>query len=103
MTVTYVLTVAAEADIRDVIRYTRKHWGVDQARSYAAKLTHGIERLATEHGASKNLAAIYPGLRMVHCEHHYIFCLVRDDLPALVVAIFHENMDLMTRLSNRLT
>jgi plasmid stabilization system protein ParE len=39
---------------------------------------------------------------MARCEHHYIFCLSRDDAPALVVAIFHERMDLMVRLTDRL-
>jgi plasmid stabilization system protein ParE len=39
---------------------------------------------------------------MARCEHHYIFCLPRSDAPALVVAIFHEKMDLMTRLAGRL-
>ncbi len=102
MTVTYVLTAAAEADLRDIIRYTRKRWGDDQTRSYVAKLTLGIERIAAGQGASKDMAAIYPGLRMVHFEHHYIFCLLRDEVPALVVAIFHERLDLMTRLSDRL-
>jgi len=48
------------------------------------------------------MTALYPALRMVHCEHHYIFCLPRDDAPVLVVAIFHERMDLMTRLVERL-
>ncbi|ECP5445232.1 type II toxin-antitoxin system RelE/ParE family toxin, partial [Salmonella enterica] len=41
-------------------------------------------------------------LRMIHCEHHYVFCLPRGSAPALVVAIFHERMDLMARLSERL-
>ena len=39
---------------------------------------------------------------MIKCEHHYIFCLPRKDAPALVVAIFHEKMDLMARLTDRL-
>ncbi len=102
MTVTYVLTAAAEADLRDIIRYTRKQWGDDQTRSYMAKLTRCIERIATGQGPSNDMAAIYPGLRMAHCEHHYTFCLLRDGMAALVVAIFHERMDLMTRLSDRL-
>ena len=102
MTATYVLTTAAEADFRDIIRYTRGRWGDDQTRSYVTKLTRCIERIAVGQGASKDMAAINPGLQMVHCEHHYIFCLFRDDFPPLVVAIFHENMDLMTRLSDRL-
>ena len=88
--------------MREVIRYTRKQWGDDQTRSYVGKLTRGIERMAAGQATTKDIAAIYPGLRMVHCEHHYIFCLHRNDAPALVVALFHERMDLMTRLADRL-
>ncbi|MCX7285260.1 MAG: type II toxin-antitoxin system RelE/ParE family toxin [Novosphingobium sp.] len=50
----------------------------------------------------KDMGALYTGLRMLRCQHHYIFCLPRDAAPALVVAILHERMDLMTRLAARL-
>jgi len=101
LTAPYILSSAAEGDLRDIIRYTRKRWGNAQARSYIAKLKVGIENLAVGHGAFKDMAALYPGLRMAHREHHYIFCLARDHAPNLVVAIFHERMDLMTRLADR--
>ncbi|WP_232316649.1 hypothetical protein [Candidatus Burkholderia verschuerenii] len=39
---------------------------------------------------------------MGRSEHHCIFCLPREDAPALVVAIVHERMDLMARLADRL-
>jgi hypothetical protein len=39
---------------------------------------------------------------MAHFEHHSVFCLPREDAPALVMAIFHARMDLMTRLADRL-
>ena len=102
MTTDYILTAAAEADLRQIIRYTRKRWGDAQVRSYIAKLEGGIARLAAGEGAFKDMTALYPALRMVRCEHHYIFCLPRDDAPSLVVAIFHERMDLMLRLADRL-
>lgn len=102
MIASYVLTAAAEADLRDVIRYTRREWSDAQTRSYVAKLKQGMERVATGQGTSKDMAAVFPALRMVRCEHHYIFCLPRDDAPALIVAIFHERMDLMARLAGRL-
>lgn len=102
MTARYVLTAAAEADIREIVRYTRNQWGEVQARRYLAKLTRGIERISSGEGPSKDMGDLYPGLRMVRCEHHYIFCLPRDNAPALVVAIFHEQMDLITRLADRL-
>ena len=98
----YILTDAAEADMRGVIRYTRKQWGDAQVRHYIARLEQGIARLATGQGTFKDMSALYPALRMARCEHHYVFCLLREYAPALVVAIFHERMDLMTRLAARL-
>ena len=102
MSVKYVLLPAAEADLRDIIRYTRKQWGDAQTRTYIAKLQRGIESMADGQGLSKDMTALYPGLRMLRCEHHYIFCLPRDNAPFAVVAIFHERMDLMIRLADRL-
>ncbi len=101
-TASYRLLAAAEADLRDIIRYTRKHWGDAQTRTYVGKLQRGIEAIAAGQGHFKDMSALYPGLRVGKCEHHYIFCLPRKEEPALVVAIFHEKMDLMTRLADRL-
>lgn len=98
----YVLTVEAEADMRHIIRYTRKQWSDAQVRCYIGKLERGIAHLAVGQGIFKDMSALFPMLRMAHCEHHYVFCLPRENAPALVVAIFHERMDLMARLADRL-
>lgn len=88
--------------MRAIIRYTRKQWGDDQVRRYITKLEEGITRLSTAQGPFKDMSALYPGLCMASCEHHYVFCLPREDAPALIIAIFHERMDLMARLASRL-
>jgi len=98
----YVLKEDAEADLRGIINYTRKQWGNAQAQHYIAKLRRGIARLADGQGTFKDMGAIYPMLRMTHCEHHYIFCLLREGAPASIEGIFHERMDLMARLAERL-
>lgn len=98
----YALTSDAEADLRGIIRHTRKEWGAAQVRSYVAKLEAGITRVAAGQGAFRELDALYPALRVARCEHHYIFCLPRENAPALIVAILHERMDLMARLAGRL-
>jgi len=98
----YVLTLAAESDLRGITRYTQNQWGDAQTRRYLAELKHCIERVSAGQGLSKDMSDLHPGLRMVHCRHHYIFCLPRNDVPALVVAILHEHMDLMVRLADRL-
>lgn len=71
-------------------------------RTYVAKLKAGIARVAVGQGIFKELDALYPALRMARCEHHYVFCLPRENAPTLIVAIFHERMDLMARLTDRL-
>lgn len=98
----YVLTRAAESDLREIIRHTRKEWGDAQVRRYIARLEQGMARLAAGKGAFTEMSEIYPTLRMAHCEHHYVFCLPHKRAPALIVAILHERMDLMVRLAERL-
>lgn len=98
----YVLTRAAETDVRGIIQHTRKEWGDAQVRRYITKLEQGIGRLAAGREPFKDMSALYPTLRMAHCQHHYVFCLPRKDAPALIVAILHERMDLLARLADRL-
>lgn len=98
----YVLSAAAEADLREIVRYTRREWSDAQARRYLAKLKTGIEKFCAGHRPSTDMASLRPGLRVARCEHHHIFFLARADAPALVVAILHERMDLIVRLGERL-
>ncbi len=102
MTVSFILTDGAADDLRSIVRYTRKTWGETQARTYAEILRNGIQRLVNGEGKFKILDDIHPSLRAVRCEHHYIFCLRREDAPSLIVAILHERMDLVARITDRL-
>lgn len=63
-------------------------------------LERGIANLAEGKAPFKDMSALHPALGMARCEHHYVFCLLQEDAPALIVAI--ERMDLMKRLADRL-
>ena len=102
MSAGYILLPAAEADIRAIIRYTRDQWGASQARTYLRRLEQAMDWLAAGQAPFKELSTLYPHLRAVRCEHHYIFCLPRGEEAAFIVAILHERMDLMARLGDRL-
>ena len=54
----YALTDDAEADLRGIVRYTRKEWSAAQARTYVAKLKAGIARVAAEQGGFKELGSL---------------------------------------------
>ncbi|MEO7468018.1 MULTISPECIES: type II toxin-antitoxin system RelE/ParE family toxin [Sphingobium] len=99
----YVLTATAETELQDIIAYTYDRWGEDQARAYANTLLGSMTALAAGHERYRDLADLHPGLRTAKSGRHHIFCLVRVDAPALVIAILHERMDLMMRLNERLT
>src|SRR6266850_2262628 len=43
-----------------------------------------------------------PELLFTHCEHHYIFYMMRHNRCPLIIAVLHENMNLVARLKKRL-
>ena len=98
----YVLMLEAEAHLRGMIRYTGQQRSDQQVRVYIGRLERGIARLAARQGAYRDMSDLYPKLLMAHCEHHDAFALPREGAPALIVAILHEWVDLMTRLAERL-
>ena len=48
MSATYIFTKLAAADLREIVRYTYKQWGRDQALAYTDRLQRGIEQLAAK-------------------------------------------------------
>jgi len=103
VTVPYRLTRSAAADLRGIVRYTVEHWGEAQCRTYVTQIEEAACALAKGQGSFKTLDDLHPGLRMKLAGHHYLFCLPQPGQPALILAILHERMDLMTRLKDRLS
>ncbi|MCK9510769.1 MAG: type II toxin-antitoxin system RelE/ParE family toxin [Pigmentiphaga sp.] len=102
MTRPYVLTRGAAADLRGIVRYTIEQWGEAQCKIYIAQLEAAGCELAKGQGPYKKLDDLQPGLRVRLAGRHYLFCLPRTGEPALLLAILHERMDIMTRLKSRL-
>lgn len=98
----YELTLAAETDMRSIIRYTRKEHGNAQVRVYTDCLKQCVQMLAEETGRIVHLPEFHQHLRMIHCRHHYIFGLMRPHKTMLIVAFLHERMDVTARLKDRI-
>jgi len=45
---------------------------------------------------------LYGQTPIKHCKKHYLFALSEPDKPLLIIAVLHEQMDLINRLKNRL-
>ena len=98
----YELTHEAAEDLLGVAKYTIETWGFEQAQRYEAALEASFAAIAESKAGSKVFIKTRPELRVTRCEHHYIFHLEREKEPPLILAVLHENMDLITRIKKRL-
>lgn len=99
------LASAAETDIRQILRWTTRHFGAEQARNYRATLSAALQVLyaGPEHLAVKQRDEILPGLKSLHVRctgragRHLI--LFRADTPFIdVLRILHDSMDVQRHL-----
>ncbi len=98
----YKLSDDAENDLAEITEYTYENHGATQTLKYINKLSECASKLATDDGNYKKLSEIHPQLRITHCQHHYIFGVMRSSRPMLVVAILHERMKLIERVKKSL-
>ena len=86
----------------EIARYTIKKGGDEQAEHYEGKLRSCFEAIARGKTRPRELLKSRPELMVVRCEHHYVFYRLRKGQPPLIIAVLHENMDLVKRLRDRL-
>jgi toxin ParE1/3/4 len=98
----YVLADGAEDDLEKIAEYTVDRWGVEQARKYGSILARYFEALADQDVRTKPFFEDWPEMQVSRCQHHYVFSLRRDASPVAILAVFHEKMDLPSRLQERL-
>ena len=97
----YELAEAAEADLKSIALYTISKWGPKQAVRYGAILDSHFEAIGNGKARTRIFLQRRPELRVSRVEHHYVFHLEREKQRPLILAMFHEHMDLMTRLRER--
>ncbi len=102
MTPLYEISKVAEEDWSNIARYTLEKFGEKQVQRYTNQLVKCIEDLANNVGLYKEKSISNHRVLIKRCQKHYIFSLIQDDKPILIIAIFHEKMDLMKRLKSRL-
>ncbi len=96
----YVLSLAAETDVVEIWQYTESKWSEAQAQAYHADLERRFARLSD--GPFRTLDEIALGLRVSRAGRHLIYWMKEPAESTFVVAVLHEKMDVLTRLSNRL-
>jgi len=98
----YALEDEAENDLLAIGRYTAARWSLEQAARYLSALEEHFEAICEGTAHVRQFLEHRTDLFLSHCQHHYVFFARDDDATVLILAIFHENMDLLARLHERL-
>ncbi len=99
----YELTSAAEADLREIARYTRQHWGDEQSWHYAQLLASCFQKIADGEVVPRSFSTRFPELLVTRCERHFIFYLYPEGEKPEIIAVLHERMDMISRIRDRLS
>lgn len=102
MASSYEISKEAEKDWYSIVRYTLKKFGEGQVQKYTNSLLKCLNDLANGVGEFKELNVSGHPVLMKRCQKHYIFALSQPDQPILIIAVLHEQMDLIQRLKKRL-
>lgn len=98
----YYLTETATAQYRKIILDTAQKFGVVQSKKYRAQLRDGFQKIAryTDLARTPLREEISRDTDFsIHLVgHHYIAFQLQTDKHVIIVGIFHERMDLPTRL-----
>ena len=92
----------ADQDLLGIWNYSFKNWGIEQADHYLDLIEAGCQKIGDGSAVTRSLKKIHRKLKSSHCEHHYIFYLSNPGQKPLVIAVLHENMDLIARVKKRL-
>lgn len=89
----YLLSPAAQQDLREIWDYTCERWDADQAERYLRELQSAIERAAGNPRIGRACDEIRPGYYKLAAGSHTLFYRVIADELIDVVRVLHQRMD----------
>jgi len=96
MSLTYVLSPMAEADLDDIWVYTAETWSAEQAEIYTNDIIDIFEKLAEGQKKGRPVE-VREGYLKALVGRHAIYFLVRSDVIA-IVRVLHQSMDVELHL-----
>lgn len=89
-------------DLLEIATYTTSKWGRRQARRYGRLLKEHFQELGGGFAKTRALGGQWSMFRASRCQHHLVISHRKEFGPLLILAVFHENMNLFQRLHERL-
>lgn len=98
----YVLSKDAEADIRDIIRYTRKTWGQKQVNVYRLNLKQHFERIGDDAVIPRIYSPSLHDVYFIKAGSHFVFYLKIDSSKPIIIGVVHEARNILQHLLERI-
>ena len=95
----FTLTNQAKIDLKEIGRYTQRHWGREQRNRYLAMLDTCFHQLAVNPLQGKECSDIRTGYRKFTVGSHVIFYHRKNSDVIVIVRVLHSRMDTEIRLS----
>jgi toxin ParE1/3/4 len=94
----YVLTPAAQADLRQIWDYTAARWGEAQAERYILGIRNACEALADGRRTGRAIDDVRPGYRKLAVGSHFLFYRLTEAGVIDIIRILHRRMDVPAHL-----
>ena len=82
----------AAEDVKDIVRYTKGRWGLEQARRYRQELELGLQKLSLSPNLGRNREDIASTIRSFRVGSHIAFYKADKD-RIVVIRVLHSSMD----------
>lgn len=93
----FVLTASAEADVREIYRFSRRSWGEARVQDYVSGLFSTFELLAESPKAGRMRNELSENLRSFPHRIHVVFCVEHEQSVA-IIRVLHGARDLSQAL-----
>lgn len=92
------LTARASEDLREIARYTRREWGLHQARRYREELQLALQKLSLSPLVGLSRDEVAEQVRSFQVASHIAFYVPRTD-GITVLRVLHPSMDVQRAFS----
>ena len=91
-----IVSARARADIKGILYYTEKNWGLVQRKKYATLLDHALAVIA--HNPDAKHQRTFGEFQYIRIQKHFIF-YQRESGHVTIVRVLHARMDFSRHLS----
>lgn len=94
----YLLSVDAVEDLREIVRYTRKEWGIKQVEIYREKLRDRFVKIGNGSVIKKPFSKSLPDVFVTRAEKHLVFYITPSNSKPIIIAVLHDSRDFVRHL-----